>query len=636
MSNPKSRTIPDTLSIYLVMLLIYCVDIFFFRSDLTVLGDAFYSRAVSMALLFVYLFVTKTSFSTLGITKKKKKFITGIVYGIIFSAIPLLIAMAAECFIFGLSDISSIQLRFTPPSLSHVRDFAHLTPLIAIIIYVFTTFFSSVFKEFFFRGYLLKKFKKVLSFRQANLLQAALYMFMTMPMLLRNLVQHFYDDTTASLGVFIIMFYVIHETIAGIKWGLLTRVTGSTYVAIVDHFLYVFLSNSVFITNRYVNWSFMLHTLAIQIISLCFVTVYYKINMKKLEEKRAREKAERETKQKEHAERRRERELNNIVDEKIQEINEISPDQYKNIVDETNRNRPSRHRHHSAEKVLKKNEANSKKNEELIEQVSTADAAKKANEYLENKMSSSHHHHHHHSSHPDDSDKLESFSGDISTHHRTEGEHHHHHHHHSDEAAAAANSSKLESFSADEVSVKTSAYSDSLSLERKTPKHPHPHDKMAFDSMLSAEELEKANSDKMDSYGENAIDDFLKSFSEDLSKEHRHHHRRQQNPEPEAADDNIDEITENFSADTFLKNFSEQRESSRQSHSSHHHHHHHSSSHHYRDEEEVVSMNEVSADSFFEEYQKTVEEKKEKKKQSFIRRVKELGLIDDSDSNDLI
>ena len=138
MSNPKSKLIPNAFTVYFVMLLVYCVDIFFLKSDLTVLGDAFYSRFVSLIGLFIYLWATKTSLDILGISKKKEKFRTGAVYGIIFSIIPIAVVMAVECVIYGATDINALDLRFSPPSISHVYDIANLTPAAAIIIYIFT------------------------------------------------------------------------------------------------------------------------------------------------------------------------------------------------------------------------------------------------------------------------------------------------------------------------------------------------------------------------------------------------------------------------------------------------------------------------------------------------------------------
>lgn len=597
MSNPKSKNLPETLSMYLVILVIYCVDIFFFQSDRTVLADAFFSRCLGLALTFGYIWVTRSSVSLVGISPKGKKFTAGLVYGVVFSVIPIILVMLGECAFYALTDASAISLRFATPNLIYIRNSENLTAGAAIAIYVLTTLVGSVFKEFFFRGMLLKRFKKSMDFNQANVLQAVLYMFMTIPLLLRNLITHAYDDTTLSLGIYIIMFYIIHETLAGIKWGLLTRVTGATYVATVDHFLYVFISNSVFITSRYVTWSFMAHMLMIQIISFVLVLFYYKKNMKKLEEKRAQEKEENDKKIKQRIEQRKERERNNIVDSKIREINEISPEQYKDIVQETN---DKRHRHHTSSSRQKQNEVNSAFNEDLIEQVSTADADKILNDFIQQELNASHHHHsHNHGVSPFDViARLEDYS------------------------------------SSDDVRKKTEEYSDSPDHEQKNTKHSHHHDTAAHGSRLTHEQLDKANADKIGSFSEHDVDQFLNNFKTNMEKQsfsqyHHHRHNSKENLE------RIKNLTQNLDIDKFLEDFQNDGniEQSFEYHSSSHHHHEHS---HHRDEEDVVSMSEVSTEEFFDEYQKAVEEKKEKKKQKFIQRMRELGKIDDSEYNDLL
>lgn len=632
MSNPKSRVIPDTLSMYLVMLVLYCLDIFALKSDLTVLGDAFYSRVASLAVLSVYLWLSKYSVSAIGLSSKKNKILGGVVYGTLFSVIPIALITLIESAVLGISNLAELELKFAPPSLSHVRDLEYLTPGITIIIYILTSFVGSAFKEFFFRGFMLKKLKTVLGFNQANLVQAFAYMFMSMPMLLRNLVNHYYDNTTAALGAYIVIFYIVHELIAGIKWGLLTRVTGATYVATFEHFLFVFISNSIFVINKSDAWAWMTHMLAIQAVSFALILVYYKVNMKKITEKRELEKAKQEEHKKAHIERRKERERNNYVDEKITEINAISPEQYKDIVGETNQKR--RRSHHTSERAQRRNEQHSERNKELLENVSTADASKRTSEFLDTRMQKSHHSHHR--SAPVADDKIESFGGDVSSHHRTESKHHHTHRQR-DEVVDAANSGKIESFSADEISRRTEEYLGTQSIERKTPKHPHPHDKIARDSRLTPEQLDKANADKMESFGEDSIDSFLKNFSDDMTKPSRHH-RRSSSAAQEQTDDKYSDLNENFNADDFLREFKEKEERRKSgvqtASSAHHHHHRHRSSHHRRDDE-VVSMTEVSVDGFFDEYQKTVEEKKEKRKLGFIQKMRELGAIDDSESNDL-
>lgn len=631
MSKPKSNTIPNVVNMFLIILGLYCIDLFFIKSDLTVLGDNFYSRFVGFVAIFIYLWINKESVGTLGITKNKKKIVTGIVYGIIFSILPIAIAMAGECLYYGITDVSALNLRFSPPSLNYVKDVAHITPAISIIIYTISTLFGSAFKEMFFRGFVLKKLKTVLDFGTANLVQALMYMSLTAPLLLRNLVNHYYDKTTTELGVFIVFFYIFHETIAGIKWGLITRVTGSTYVAIVDHFLYVFIANSVYITDRYVTWSFMTHMMAIQLISLAIVLIYYKINMKKLKEKQAIEEAKKAEEKLAREERRKKRMAEGYVDEKIQNIDEISPDQFKTIIEESSAKKKRKtHHHHS-----KKNEKNSKLNEEKIEAVDTSTASEKTEEYLRSRLKSSH------KSHIDtsaveeiNSDKIEAFSGNVHKHEKHEDVHVHSHSAKKDELADKANSDIIESFSADIVEKKAEEYSNSLRVDRPNPKHPNPHDKVAVDSLLPIEMIEKENAEKITDFSENNIDEFLKEFNESNKKSHTHSSKSHSQHESE--DNNIENLNDGFNPDAFLEQYQSRRNTVHHSSSSssrtHRHHH---SEKNYRKEEDIASINEVNADNFFEEYQKATKKEKPKRR-GLIQAVKDLGAIDDSDSNDLI
>lgn len=599
MSNPKSKNLPETLSMYLFILVTYCIDIFFFQSDRTVLADAFFSRCAGLIILFGFIWITKSSVSLVGISAEKNKAPAALILGTVFSVVPIFIVIFGEFVYYALTDITAINLQFETPNVNYIRNGDNLAVEIAIIIYFLTTLVSSVFKEFFFRGFLLKRLKKSLGFTQANIVQAVLYMFMTMPLLLRNLITHAYDDTTVSLGIYIVIFYIVHETLAAIKWGLMTRVTGATYMATVDHFLYVFLSNSVFITSRYVTWTFMAHTLMIQIISFALVLLYYKVNMKKLLEKRAQEEIERKRKEKQHIENRKYRERNNIVDEKIREINEISPEQYKDIVNETNGKHHHHHHHHSSSRRAQQNEANSAINEGLIDQLPTENADKIADDFRQqiiDEMNEPAQHHHHH---------------------------HHHSHHHSEDGSGSHKKLRKDK-------KKKSKHSESVNKEKgkETQKE---------NQVQQQQHHHHHHSHHLENFEEHDVDYFLKTFNdamENPSSTHSHHHHHSDGSEENK--EKIDDLSENFDADKFLEEFqNRENENSSAEHSSSHHHHHHHHSHH-KNDDYVVSMNEVSTEKFYDEYQKTVKEKREQEKLSFIERMRNLGKIDDSESNELL
>ena len=79
----------------------------------------------------------------------------------------------------------------------------------------------------------------------------------------------------------------------------------------------------------------MLHMLAIQLVSFFFVLIYYFYGMKKINEKKKREKAKYEAELEEIQKRKKEHRANRVVKEKIDSLEEISPENFKNIVVES-------------------------------------------------------------------------------------------------------------------------------------------------------------------------------------------------------------------------------------------------------------------------------------------------------------
>lgn len=276
MSDPKSRALPYSLSLYFIMLSVYCADIFFLKSDLTVLGDNFYARFFSFVILMMLVLFKQEHLKTYGISNKKEKFRDGLVFGTLFSVVPIAIVSAAELIIFRIYSPSRISLGFATPNISFVKNESYLTPLFCIVVYFLTTFFAACFKETFFRGFLLHKFEKLTTFHPANFFQALLYMTFILPKLIRNFGTGYYGEGIVELAVYVVLFYIIHEIITGLKWGLLSNVGESVYISIIDNTLYVFLANSIQIISPSSNWVFFIFMLSTQLISFAFVWIYCK------------------------------------------------------------------------------------------------------------------------------------------------------------------------------------------------------------------------------------------------------------------------------------------------------------------------------------------------------------------------
>ncbi len=190
----------------------------------------------------------------------------------------------------------------------------------------------------FFRGFLLHKLEKLTTLKVANIFQALLYMTFVIPKLIRNFAMNYYSEDIVKLAAFVVIFYLVHEFITGLKWGMLAKASGAVYISIIDNFLYVFLANSLHIVDQSTKWLFMIHMLATQLISLALVAIYCKkaSSAKSVEEKTSEKKstvaAKEKTKNPAPIETHEEKEVINA--EAFNDKAEISPSQFKEIIKE--------------------------------------------------------------------------------------------------------------------------------------------------------------------------------------------------------------------------------------------------------------------------------------------------------------
>ncbi len=324
MKNPKSNTLPGILPMYFIVLAVYCLDVFLFKSDLSVSGDAFYSSLLGVIILFLYIQASKAKLNIIGISKSVHKMTAGLVSGAIFSLIPFLTVLLAECFYHG-----AASLKFLPPSLMYVRADGNLPPVVIVLIYVFSSFTASAFKELFFRGLLLKQLKKATSFFKANVIQALMYTFFILSIIIRNAVSGYAQSKDIKLILLTAFACIACEFAAALKWGLLTRVSGAVYAAMADHFIFTFVTSSIFVYDSEASLYAALRAAAIQFISFAAAVVYYSLTMKKiktekLEKQRIKELA--------HKQKEEKKALEKIsLDSKLEGVAQISPSDFKSI-----------------------------------------------------------------------------------------------------------------------------------------------------------------------------------------------------------------------------------------------------------------------------------------------------------------
>ncbi len=324
MSDPKGKLLPRTLTMYFVMLVLFAVDVFFIKSDQTVLGNNFYSDFLGIVVMVMTVLFGLEHIKSYGLTKNKKKITQALALGGFFAIVPLVLITAAEIVVIKIADPEALKFAFYSPAARYIDKGSSLTAAACVGIYAATSIFTVLFQETFFRGFLIKKFEKITDFNVANLFQSLLFTAFVLPKFIRNFITS--DYATAEIAAKIIIPSLICEFMSGIIRGALTKLNGSIAAAAVDSYVCTFsiACLHIFGSTTRITTSFSL--LLVRLATLIFIGVYCQTKKKK--EIRAIEKA-RESEAEEHPHE------SKYSADKLPDIEAISPNQFRNITEST-------------------------------------------------------------------------------------------------------------------------------------------------------------------------------------------------------------------------------------------------------------------------------------------------------------
>lgn len=287
MSNPRSRVLPQLINVYLFVMFAHCADLFSLKlsGDLSVFATNLYGHVVGILCVFVACLIKRKDIRVFGIDFRLKKIFKGVYLGALFSLVPILIVFMFQLGIYAITQQESLKPKFLPPNITVTHYSLGKTFLIFALALIVSTFM----KEYFFRGYILKSARPTYSFGDANIIQAVLYMTLSIATVLRNIVYGKFGhiDNLFSFLVILIIFYVVNDFLCGIKLGLLTRVNGNIWAAFFCSYFYYFFAYSLFVSQTKISQvSSIIRLLAVEIISFVMVWAYYKKGMAEKERKK--------------------------------------------------------------------------------------------------------------------------------------------------------------------------------------------------------------------------------------------------------------------------------------------------------------------------------------------------------------
>ena len=264
--------------IFLLCLSVRFVEYFLIETDKTAIGENVLHKVVGIILLALVLKKINLTWGDIGF--QKNGFVSGILKGLLLGSVCFAVSFGLELAIFILQG-NPAHLEVYISSFSLTGSQIKNTDFVFFLLCVLFNIINVWMEEGVFRGLFLKTLSETKPFMQANFISAFLFGIWHIVMPVRS-----YVNGEMSFAAMLPMGigYIILAGIMGIKWGLLTRITGNIWAGLGDHlFNNTVAANMLHVVSlKGADELQIVRIMAAQIISFAFVLIrYYHKNRKK-------------------------------------------------------------------------------------------------------------------------------------------------------------------------------------------------------------------------------------------------------------------------------------------------------------------------------------------------------------------
>lgn len=231
MQNIKSKALSSVLLIYLLCLVFRGLEYFVLRTDQTFWSEAFIHKIIGIIILCVFAKMHSINLKNIGFVKNDV--LCNLLKGLGFGLSVFIAAYIVEILILAVQN-KSVMVQIYVSAYSMNGSIGNQTALIFFIICIIGNIINVVMEEGLFRGL----FQKILENKYSFIVSAAVSSCLFGIWHVMAPIRSYCDGMIGESGLIANMIMlIITSGIIGFKFCLLTKMTGSLYMGMGDHFV---------------------------------------------------------------------------------------------------------------------------------------------------------------------------------------------------------------------------------------------------------------------------------------------------------------------------------------------------------------------------------------------------------------
>jgi hypothetical protein len=207
------------------------LEYFLLRTDSTVIGEALFHKLAGIVILIIFARIYKYKADEVGFSlyKCELKLAAGLLFGIFCFVIAYLIEVLI---VKASGSYSGLKLYVTSYSVN--GNLGNQTGLFFFALCIFGNIVNVVMEEGVFRGLFIRRLQEKFSYASTAIISAALFGLWHGVAPVRS----FIDGESSVFGLFMnCLILILTSAVVGYKYGLITKITGSGFMAMGDHFV---------------------------------------------------------------------------------------------------------------------------------------------------------------------------------------------------------------------------------------------------------------------------------------------------------------------------------------------------------------------------------------------------------------